>query len=74
MIKKTSVDFIKVAKDDLGNYQGDEGIAEYVAGLLEWLYDVDPAFRKDLNVQWDRIKDKEKEGVLNDGRSNEKHG
>ena len=67
MVKKTSVDFIKVAKDDLSCYQGDEGIAHYVAGLLEWLYDVDPHFREDLNVQWDRIKDNEKEGVLNDG-------
>ena len=53
------VDFIKVAKDDLGDYQGDEGIAQYVAYLLEWIYDIDPEFRKDLNVQWDRIKDKQ---------------
>ncbi len=68
MDKQTSVDFIKVAKDDLGDYQGTEGIAQYVAGLLEWIYDIDPAFRQDLNVQWDRIKDKEKEGVLNDDR------
>ena len=51
------IDFIKVAKDDLGDYQGDESIAGYVAHLLEWLYEVDPAFRQDLNVQWDRIKD-----------------
>lgn len=53
------VDFIKVAKDDLSDYQGDESIAEYVAGLLEWIYDIDPAFRQDLNMQWDRIKDKQ---------------
>ena len=51
------IDFIKVAKDDLSDYQGDESIAKYVAHLLEWLYEVDPAFRQDLNVQRDRIKD-----------------
>jgi len=54
------IDFIKVAKDDLSAYQGDESIAEYVAGLLEWLYDVDPAFRQDLNSQWDRIKERQR--------------
>ena len=53
------VDFIKVAKDDLSDYQGDESIAWYVAGLLEWIYDIDPAFRQDLNAQWDRIKDEQ---------------
>lgn len=53
------VDFIKVAKDDLSDYQGDEGIAQYVAYLLEWIYDIDPAFRQDLNAQWDRIKDEQ---------------
>ena len=53
----SEIDFIKVAKDDLSGYQGDEWIAKYVAHLLEWLYEVDPAFRQDLNVQWDRIKD-----------------
>ena len=63
----SNVDFIKVAKDDLSAYQGDEGIAHYVAGLLEWLYDVDPEFREDLDVQWDRIRDKDSEEVLNDG-------
>lgn len=51
------IDFIKVAKDDLSDYQGDESVAKYVAHLLEWLYEVDPAFRQDLNSQWDRIKD-----------------
>ena len=55
------IDFIKVAKDDLSGYQGDEWVAKYVAHLLEWLYEVDPAFRQDLNMQWDRIKDGEHE-------------
>ena len=57
----SEIDFIKVAKDDLSGYQVDEGIAKYVAHLLEWLYGVDPAFRQDLNMQWDRIKDGEHE-------------
>lgn len=59
----SKVDFIKVAKDDLSDYRldGYESLAQYVAGLLEWIYDIDPAFRQDLNAQWDRIKDKEKE-------------
>jgi len=50
------IDFFEIAKNDLQDYKGDEGTAEYVANLLQQLYMLCPYTRQDINQQWDDIK------------------
>ena len=51
------IDFFEIAKNDLQDYKGDEGTAEYVANLLQQLYLLCPYTRQDINQQWDTMND-----------------
>lgn len=52
-----TIDFLKVARDDMRDLKGDESTAEYIANLLEQLYMLCPYNRQDINQQWDEIND-----------------
>ena len=54
--EEDTVDFLRIAQDDLRDCRGLDSTAEYVASLLEQLYMLCPYTRNDINLQWDDMK------------------
>ena len=51
----STVDFKILAQDDLCDIRGDASLVDYVANLLEQLYNSDPELRQEFNFWWDEL-------------------
>ena len=53
----SAVNFKILAQDDLRDIRGDASLVDYVANLLEQLYNSDQELRQEFNMWWDEIKE-----------------
>jgi len=53
----SAIDFKILAQDDLRDIRGDASLVDYVANLLEQLYNSDQELRQEFNMWWDEIKE-----------------
>ena len=53
----SEIDFKILAQDDLRDIRGDASLVDYVANLLEQLYNSDQELRQEFNMWWDEIKE-----------------
>jgi hypothetical protein len=44
-----------LAQDDLRDIRGDASLVDYVANLLEQIYNSDPELRQEFNSWWDEL-------------------
>jgi len=57
----SAVDFKTLARDDLRDIRGDASLVDYVANLLEQVYNSDPELRQEFNMWWDELQETENE-------------
>ena len=51
----SAVNFKILAQDDLRDIRGDASLVDYVANLLEQIYNSDPELRQEFNMWWDEL-------------------